>query len=202
MERSYGQICPAARALDLLGQRWSLLIVRNLLVAPMRYGELHASLPGLTTNLLAQRLKELVGAGLVIRSDVQGLPEYELTPLGEEIRAVLYALAEIGTHLPSRAPARGEIRPALLSLCRTRRPRFDGELELRIDEDRPLYLHARDGRLTTGNLPASADRVLCVASSSTFLAALFQNKSEELRLVGEKKHAQKWRLLLATQSAT
>ena len=66
--RSYGQFCGVARALDAVGDRWILLIVRELLVRPRRYGELLNALPGIGTNLLADRLKFLVDEGIVRRT--------------------------------------------------------------------------------------------------------------------------------------
>ena len=63
--RSYQQFCGVARALDILGGRWTLLIVRELLPGPRRYGDLHAALVGITTNLLADRLRHLVDHGII-----------------------------------------------------------------------------------------------------------------------------------------
>ena len=70
MAKSYKQNCPIARSLDVLGERWTLLIMRELLGGPRRYGDLRAELPGIATNLLADRLKELQEAGLVERTDL------------------------------------------------------------------------------------------------------------------------------------
>jgi len=68
--RNYNQNCPIARGLDVLGERWTLLILRELVGGPRRYGDLRAQLPGIATNLLAQRLTELQDAGLVERTDL------------------------------------------------------------------------------------------------------------------------------------
>src|SRR5207249_7630269 len=84
-KRSYKQFCPLARSLDILGERWTLLIVRNLLVGPQRYTDLLEGLPGIGTNLLSARLKDLETEGIVAR---RTLPPpaasivYELTELG------------------------------------------------------------------------------------------------------------------------
>ncbi len=80
--RSYGQYCGLARALDVVGNRWNLLIVRELLIGPARYRQLQAGLPGIATNLLAERLRELEEAGVIERqldSDSNGVA-YALTP--------------------------------------------------------------------------------------------------------------------------
>src|ERR1022692_4889160 len=65
--RSYDQYCPLARALDVVGERWTVLIVRELLAGPRRYTDLHADLPGVSTDVLASRLKEMENDGLVTR---------------------------------------------------------------------------------------------------------------------------------------
>ena len=70
--RSYHQFCGLARALDRVGERWTLLLVRNLLLGPRRYGELLDGLPGITTNLLAKRLKELEEQGIIERVPAAG----------------------------------------------------------------------------------------------------------------------------------
>ena len=68
--RSYNQNCPIAKGLDVLGERWTLLILRELIGGPRRYGDLRAQLPGIATNLLADRLRELEDAGLVDREEL------------------------------------------------------------------------------------------------------------------------------------
>lgn len=87
--RSYKQFCGLARALDVIGERWTLLIVRELLGGPKGYNHLLAGLPGIATNLLAERLRNLHQAGVLERLD-DG--RYELTPWGHELRAAVYAL--------------------------------------------------------------------------------------------------------------
>ncbi|MFF7925708.1 winged helix-turn-helix transcriptional regulator [Streptomyces mirabilis] len=103
--RSYDQYCSAARALDAVGDRWTLLIVRELLGGPRRYTDLHADLPGVSTDVLASRLKDMERDGLTTR---RRLPPpgaayvYELTCRGRELLPVLQALGEWG------APSLGE----------------------------------------------------------------------------------------------
>ena len=70
--RNYNQDCPIANGLDVLGERWTLLIVRELVGGPRRYSDLRAQLPGIATNLLAQRLDELEQAGVVERTELPG----------------------------------------------------------------------------------------------------------------------------------
>ena len=93
--RSYRQFCGLARALDIVGERWTLLIVRELLMGPRRYTDLHAGLPGIATNLLATRLNRMEEAGLVTREDAPppiATTLYRLTLRGEELRPVIESL--------------------------------------------------------------------------------------------------------------
>src|SRR5437867_2803421 len=94
--RSYRQYCALAKALDVVGDRWSLLIVRELLVDPRRYGELLDGLPGIATNLLAERLRELQAAGVVDRDEAG---RYLLTEWGQGLAEPVYALGRWATPL-------------------------------------------------------------------------------------------------------
>lgn len=90
--KSYRQLCAVARALDLVGDRWTLLVVRELLLRPSRFGELVDGLPGVPRNLLAERLRALADDGLVTVEDRR----YALTPRGEALAPVIRALAMFG----------------------------------------------------------------------------------------------------------
>ena len=94
--RDYGQYGGVTRGLELVGERWSLLIVRDLLVGPRRYGELAAGLARIPTNILAARLKELQAAGVIRRVPHSRVIVYELTPYGRELEPVLLALGAWG----------------------------------------------------------------------------------------------------------
>ena len=105
--RGFGQYSGAARALERVGDRWALLIVRDLLVGPRRYGDLKAGLPRIPTNILSDRLKELQEAGVIRRvPTVRG--GYELTALGRELEPVVVALERWGWSVLGEA-AEGEI---------------------------------------------------------------------------------------------
>jgi DNA-binding HxlR family transcriptional regulator len=98
--RNYNQNCPIARGLDILGERWTLLILRELLGGPRRYGDLRAELPGIATNLLAERLKELQDAGLVDRAELPapiGRTVYTLSDMGwQRVLPILQSFAWFG----------------------------------------------------------------------------------------------------------
>src|SRR6266851_4708678 len=101
--RSYGDPCGVARALDAVGERWALLVVRELLFGPKRYADLSRALPGMSQNVLSQRLRELEQEGIVLRRRL-GPPArvgvYELTERGAELGPVLEALARWGSRIP------------------------------------------------------------------------------------------------------
>lgn len=94
--RDYGQYCGITQALEIVGERWALLIVRDLLVGPRRYGELAAGLPRIPSNVLAARLKELQAAGVIRRAPRSRVILYELTPYGRELEPVVLALGAWG----------------------------------------------------------------------------------------------------------
>jgi DNA-binding HxlR family transcriptional regulator len=98
--KSYNQYCPIAHALDVVGERWSLLIVRELIEnGPLRYSDLHCNLSGCGTNILAARLKELERHGVLRRRKLPppaASTVYELTEYGEELRPVMHVLAHWG----------------------------------------------------------------------------------------------------------
>jgi DNA-binding HxlR family transcriptional regulator len=98
--RNYNQNCPIARGLDILGERWTLLILRELVGGPRRYGDLRAELPGIATNLLAERLVELQDAGLVDRADLPapiGRTVYTLSDMGwQQVLPIIQSIAWFG----------------------------------------------------------------------------------------------------------
>ena len=118
--RSYGHYCPVAKTLELVGERWTLLIVRELLVGPQRFTDLHAALEGIPRNLLADRLRDLEAHDLVAKRDLPppaARSVYELTEAGRGLLPVIGALAQWGlTHLPPPEP--GEtVSPTLALLA-------------------------------------------------------------------------------------
>jgi DNA-binding HxlR family transcriptional regulator len=94
--RDYGQFSGITRAMELVGERWALLIIRDLLVGPRRYGELAAGNPRIPSNILAARLKELQAAGILRRAPRSRVIVYELTPYGRELEPVVLALGAWG----------------------------------------------------------------------------------------------------------
>jgi DNA-binding HxlR family transcriptional regulator len=102
--RSYAQLCGIATALDVVGNRWALLVVRDLMLGPLRFGDLVEGLPGVGTNTLTTRLKQLEAAGVVRRRLADRATVYELTPYGHELEPILMALGRWGTRSMGRLP--------------------------------------------------------------------------------------------------
>jgi DNA-binding HxlR family transcriptional regulator len=115
--RSYHDRCPIARALDVVGERWGLLVVRELLLGPQRFSDLRRALPGASSNMLTDRLRELAAHGVVSR---RRLPPpaasvvYELTQRGRALEPVLEALGQWGSGEPSPQP--GSLSPSAVLL--------------------------------------------------------------------------------------
>jgi DNA-binding HxlR family transcriptional regulator len=156
--RSYGQYCAVAKALDVIGDRWNLLIVRELMLrGACRYTDLHSGLPGIATNLLADRLRDLEQAGVVMREDAPppiATTLFRLTERGGQLKAVLVELARWGAPLMAERAEdeafRGYWVAVLAELYPTdRRP--DGPpvaIELRTGEE-PTTIEISDGSVHT-----------------------------------------------------
>ena len=118
MSKSYDQYCPIAHALDLVGERWSLLIVRELLEdGQLRYSDLHARLDGCGTNILASRLKALECGGVLRRRRLDPPAAswvYELTEYGEGLQSVLHVLAHWGARSLRPPAMSGDLEPGWL----------------------------------------------------------------------------------------
>jgi DNA-binding HxlR family transcriptional regulator len=156
VSRRYDDPCGVARALDVIGERWALLVVRELLLGPKRFRSLTRGLPTASPNVLSQRLRELEGAGVLRRCRVgppASVRAYELTERGRELEPVLVALGGWGRALAMTTSA--ELSPdALVLALRTRfRPEAAAGLlawiELRTGGDR-FALAVADGRLELG----------------------------------------------------
>ena len=141
-KRTYGDPCGIARALDVVGERWALLVIRELLLGPKRFTDLRAGLPSLSPDVLAQRLRELDANGLLARRKLgppAGSQVYELTARGRELEPVILALGRWGSAAPFPSPRR-EIGADSMVLAlktvvdREKAAKVDAEVELRLRE--------------------------------------------------------------------
>lgn len=136
MNRSYGDQCGVARSLDVIGERWALLIVRELLLGPKRFNDLLAGLTGASPNVISQRLRDLTASGVIRHRDL-GPPArvrvYELTDWGRELEPVVLHLGKWGTRAPLPEGARWGLDSLLLALQATADPAVvNGRYELRV----------------------------------------------------------------------
>jgi len=175
--RSYGDACAIARALDVVGERWALLVVRELLLGPQRFSDLRHALPGASSNLVADRLRELEGRGVIGRRKLPAPASsrvYELTEWGRELEPILLALGDWGMHVPlPPAPATLSATSVVLFLRSSARPDPEAppatcRLEL---DDRVWTIRAVAGRLhVQPGEPASPDA--CLRADPATLNAL------------------------------
>jgi DNA-binding HxlR family transcriptional regulator len=171
MPRRYNQFCALARALDVVGERWTLLLVRELLLGPRRFTELVDALPGIGRNLLAARLRELEAAGVVERDEGR----YALTERGRGLDETLFALTRWEMEA-MRPPRPGDERRAgwyALAMRAAFRPELAAGLretyELRVDGG-VFHLEVRDGRARAGHGPTERPVATLTADLDTFLA--------------------------------
>jgi DNA-binding HxlR family transcriptional regulator len=166
MAKRYDQYCAIAHALELVGERWSLLIVRELLTGPKRYTDLSGSLPRIGTNVLAARLKELEAGGILTK---RRLPPptpaqvYELTPYGESLRPVMRELAlwgirSLGAPEDDDEFAPGWLQGALDTVFAPMAP--DGSFEFRIGDEVASLVDgaARVGGVEQADVVVESDR--------------------------------------------
>ena len=160
--RSYGQYCGLARSLEVVGDRWNLLIVRQLLVGSARYRDLFEGLPGIATNLLAERLRDLEREGIVTREEAPppiATTLFRLTPRGQELETTLFELGRWGAPLMTEPDEQDAYRVRWLafpiSLLVTDRTPDEPPVttELRTGEE-AITIEARDGEVHTHPGPA------------------------------------------------
>jgi DNA-binding HxlR family transcriptional regulator len=166
----YGRFCPLARGLDVIGERWTLVIVQELLKAPYRYGTLLDRLPGISTGVLADRLRRLEQAGVVAREPgaVGAGVLYALTDRGRELDEALSALRRWGVGFLADPTADGSARQHFdVTYVEGIDALADGQFQLVVDE-RPTTLYFARGRLRQepGAAPGAE---LVVRTSSAFM---------------------------------
>lgn len=175
--RNYGQYCGLAAGLDVIGERWTLLIIRELLTGPCRYGELLAGLSGIGTNLLADRLKYLTEEGIIrLRPPEDGskVRRYELTEDGYTLREPVLAIARWGLGRLGAPTEEDVVRPRWGMLAveammdPSRAGEFDEQYEFHVD-DEVFHIAVKEGALTLCDGPADNPVLTSRTDARTFV---------------------------------
>jgi DNA-binding HxlR family transcriptional regulator len=207
--RTYGHFCLTARALERVGDRWSLLVIRDLLTGAKRFTDLMDRLAGITPKTLAQRLRELEDAGIVAADREPGRREvwYRLTTAGAELRPVLDALAQWGLQHAWRQPQPGEplhaehlLRSATQAIDLAASDHQPARWHFRLDG--ADYLVESDGHhwsLTTGTPAAPAD-VTITGTSRALTALIFAGSDTGIDITGDTGPVQRFRQLIPTMA--
>lgn len=198
--RSYDDSCATAHALDLIGERWALLVIRELMMGPRRFSDLRASLPSISANVLTQRLEGLEAAGILQKRKLPppaSVQVYELTQWGEEVEPVLLALGRWGVRSPLHDPT---LPLSAVGLMLSFRAKFDAvqakgvetAIQFRFGED-AFFVGVRKGVLTSERGERAAE--VTVTGSPEAVAGLVYGKVPlkelekrgALSLAGEKQ---------------
>jgi DNA-binding HxlR family transcriptional regulator len=186
VKRSYGQYCTLAKTLDVVGGRWTLLVVRELLGGPRRFGDLMDGLPGIGTNLLSERLRELQEAGVIekrVLPPPAGSTVYELTERGRELRGAALTLTRWGLESAGlEAPAKDEefrVHWLMVTGQAAFRPEAAGDAplicEVRTSDSDVSHFRIEDGELGIFQGPAS-DPDLALSGTPSALIRLFTGR--------------------------
>ena len=182
--RTYADPCGIARALDRVGERWALLVVRELTLGPKRFTDLRAGLPQIGPDILSARLRELEGAGVVRRRTLAppaAARVYELTDWGQELEDVLLALGRWGSRAPLPPGENGLSVDALVIALRTlfdpaAAEGLEASYELRLDEQR-FRVAVTDGRLQVDRGTVTEPDATITADPRSLPALLWHGRS-------------------------
>ena len=173
--KSYRQYCPVAHALDQIGDRWELLIVRELMLGQRRYTDLADALPGIGSNILTSRLRDLESSGIVRKTKLPppwAVTVYELTEHGRALDGVLRALAQWGAHTLG-APDPGDCWSIYAVHARFRSEHaVDGVYEIRFTDGETISLQVRDGELVAMKLSAENPTLVVEAEPEALHAVI------------------------------
>jgi DNA-binding HxlR family transcriptional regulator len=207
--RTYDHFCLTARALERVGDRWSLLVIRDLLTGVKRFTDLMDRLGGITPKTLSRRLRELEDAGIVAADREPGRREvwYRLTPAGADLGPVLDALGRWGLQHAWRRPQAGEplhaehlLRSVTRAIDLAAGDREPARWHFRLDG--ADYLVENDGRqwsLTAGAPPARAG-VTIIATTQALTALIFAGSDTGIDITGETGPVQRFRQLISTMA--
>jgi DNA-binding HxlR family transcriptional regulator len=183
-KRRYDEGCAVAHSLDLIGERWALLIVRELLLGPKRFTDLRAGMPGASADILAQRLRELTESGVVRRKRLPppaGSDVYELTEWGADLEPVVTLLGQWGSRSASLNPAAdSSVDSLVLSLRALFNPQaaqgFSATIVLSLNDNR-FIVEIADGQLHVSRGEAERPNATLDTDRSTLAAMLYGGHS-------------------------
>ena len=183
-KRRYDEGCAVAHSLDLIGERWALLIVRELLLGPKRFTDLRAGMPGASADILAQRLRELTESGVVRRKRLPppaGSDVYELTEWGADLEPVVTLLGQWGSRSASLNPAAdSSVDSLVLSLRALFNPQaaqgFSATIVLSLNDNR-FIIEIADGQLHVSRGEAERPNATLDTDRSTLAAMLYGGRS-------------------------
>ena len=215
--RTYGDGCAIAQALDVVGERWALLVVRELLLGPKRYTDLRRGLPNASPNVLSQRLDELERAGVIQRRTLPppaGSRIYELTDWGHELEQIVIALGHWGAR--SSSGIQNDAPVGADSMILALRSRFDSSAanrlhatyELRLGEDR-FHIEIADEELEVARGDAHQADATINTDPNTLAAVLWggrlladAQRSGEMTIEGDKTAAERFTRLFPIPDTT
>jgi DNA-binding HxlR family transcriptional regulator len=178
--RSYDDACGAAHALDLIGERWAILVMRELMLGPLRFSDLRAALPGISANVLTQRLEGLEGIGALIKRKLPppaSTHVYELTPWGYEAEPIMQALGRWATRSPLHDPTLPLSPVSLMLSFRTmfdpaRAEGFEARVGFRLNGEDYMVRIAR-GRIEAAREPIESPDVVFTGTPPAVAGAVY-----------------------------
>lgn len=185
--RRYEDACGAAHALDLVGERWALLVIRELMLGPKRFNDIRGGLPGISANVLTQRLEGLEAAGVLLRKRLPppaSAQVYELTPWGYESEPIFQALGRWAARSPSHDPSLPLSAVSLLLSFRTmfdpeRARGLDARIGLRLGEE-SFLIRIADGRIRAVRGSAAGTDLVLTGAAPIIAASVYSGQKLEV----------------------
>ncbi len=202
----YRDACAAAHALELLGERWALLVVRELMPGPRRFSDLRAGLPGISANVLTQRLEWLEEAGVLVHRELpppSGARVYELTPWGYEAEPIFRVMGRWGARSPFHDPTASFSAASLMLSLRTmfdggRAAGFEGRIGFRLGRETLLAV-VSEGAIVVAAGPVEGADVVLTGEPRMVAAAIYGGQSFEtleeagaLAVAGDREAARRF----------
>lgn len=208
-KRRYEDACGAAHGLDLVGERWALLVIRELMLGPKRFSDIKAGLPGISANVLTQRLEGLEEAGVLVRRRLpppSSTQVYELTPWGYEAEPIFQTLGRWAARSPTHDPSLPLSSVSLLLSFRTmfdpaRARGLDARIGLKLGEE-SFLLRIAEGRIRAVRGSAGGTDLVLTGAAPAIAAAVYGGEKLEaleaagaLQVVGDRDLAERFTTL-------